>query len=276
MGSDINDHIANAMHGEKPDRYLARVLEGVKEGHQRALDSNGAKFGQLYTDAKKAWVENVVPWEDPKAGGRLLKQFMNNPTPDQAMSALLKAKSEDKLDIFVKRLSPDGKAALQAGLVEDVVEQSKNAEGVVMPEKFLGALKQRQEAYNLAFSGEEKWRVDGLKKLLSDAKFTAQFFTGEWIRSIPGGRTLPGSAFPTPGAGSILQKLFTSKHGQKFLLDASALKPGSAAMNKLIESEMPKVIGIRAGAGSAPALVPGLAVDPKPTTLADAYKLPNE
>lgn len=274
MGTDINNQISAAMHGEKPDRNLARVLEQAKQSHQQALDEAGAKFGDAYRQAKQAWIDNVVPWEDPKQGGRLLKQFINSPSPDQAMSALLKAKSEDKIDVFLSKLSKDkGLPALQAGFVDDVMKQAMNQEGTkIIPEKLLGAIKQRQDAYGMAFTGEAKWRMDGLRTLVRDAKFTAQFLTGEWIRHIPGGRILPGSAYATPGAGSVLQKLFTSPLGQKLLVEASSLKPGSQALENLIAKDMPKIIRLNAGPSTLPTL-PAAAQGDNPDPLNTAYQL---
>ncbi len=252
IGTDINDKISQAMSGMSPDRNLARILQPIKSAHQEALDLAGSQFGDKYKLAKQAWIDNVVPWEDPKQGGRLLKNFMNSPTPDQAMNALLKAKSEDKIDIFVKQLSKDkGIPALQAGLVDAVYQQSLDEAGKVIPAKFLGALKARQDAYGLSFTGEAKWRMDGLATLLRDAKFTAQFLTGEFLRHIPGGRILPGSAFPTPDAGSLLQKIFTSPMGSKFLLQAQGMKANSPQLANLMDAYLPKIIGASAGTGTA-------------------------
>lgn len=237
IGSRLNEIYGDAISGEKPNRALAASVKKLKDALQADLDTAGKQYGQRYQDAKKLWQEKVVPWEDPEQGGKLLRSFIKSPTPDAAMDALLKAKSEDKLNVFISKLSKDkGIPALQAGLVESVYKQSLDDAGNVLPDKFLGALKQRQDAYGLAFTGEAKWRMDGLSNLLKDSRFVAKALTGEWIRSIPMGRVLPGSAFPTPGAGSILQKVFTTPGVSKLLVQAQGAKPNSPQMEKIIDS----------------------------------------
>lgn len=256
IGSRLNEIYGDAIAGEKPNRALAATVKKLKDALQVDLDTAGKQYGQRYQDAKKLWQEKVVPWEDPEQGGKLLRNFIKSPTPDAAMDALLKAKSEDKLNIFMSKLSKDkGIPALQAGLVESVYKQSLDDAGNVLPDKFLGALKQRQDAYGLAFTGEAKWRMDGLTNLLKDSRFVAKALTGEWIRSLPMGRALPGSAFPTPGAGSILQKFFTTPSVSKLLIQAQGAKPNSPQMQKIIDSiysNVSKASAISAGSEPKP------------------------
>lgn len=252
VGSRLNAIYGDAVSGQQPNRHLAGTVKELKTALQSDLDNAGGAFGQQYLDAKKLWQQKVVPWEDPHEGGRLLQNFIKSPTPDQAMDALLKAKSEDKLKIFVDKLSKDkGIPALQAGLVENVYKQSLDESGKVIPAKFMGALKARREAYDLAFYGEAKWRMDGLTNLLRDSNFTARFLTGEFLRNIPGGRILPGSAYPTPDAGSMLQKLFTTPQVSKLLVEAQGAKPNTEAMRKIVEritnKIAPSVSSIKAG-----------------------------
>lgn len=256
IGSRLNEIYGDAIAGEKPNRALAATVKKLKDALQVDLDTAGKQYGQRYQDAKKLWQEKVVPWEDPEQGGKLLRNFIKSPTPDAAMDALLKAKSEDKLNIFMSKLSKDkGIPALQAGLVESVYKQSLDDAGNVLPDKFLGALKQRQDAYGLAFTGDAKWRMDGLTNLLKDSRFVAKALTGEWIRSLPMGRVMPGSAFPTPGAGSILQRLFTTPSVSKLLIQAQGAKPNSPQMQKIIDSiyaNVSKGSGVAAGSEPKP------------------------
>ncbi len=233
LGTELNEVYKKAM--ESGDGKLMKAITNLKSDLQYDMDLFGKQFGDAYVAAKNKWVEKLKPWEDPREGGRILQSFIKSPTPDLAMTALLKAKSEDKIDIFMKQLSKNiGVPALQAGLVEDVYKQSLR-DGTVIPQKFITALKNRQDAYGLSFSGREKWMMDGLNKLMKDSRFTAQMLTGEWLRHLPLGRVLPGSAYPSPEAGSILQKLFTTPTGQKLLVKSYATTPGSKTMGKIID-----------------------------------------
>lgn len=252
VGTAINDEMGQAI--QSGNNNLKRILGPIKDAHQADLDAAGSQFGERYQQAKQAWIDNVVPWEDPQQGGRLLKSFMKSPTPDTAMDALLKAKSEDKVGYFVKQLSPDkGIPALQAGLVQSVYNQALNDEGTaIIPSKFISAMNQRANAYGLSFTGEAKWTMDGLNTLMKDSRFLSKLGSGETIMSmIPGNRVLPGSRFPVPNSGETIQKLLTTPLGRKLLLDASSFKPGSAALGDLINTQLPKIIG-----SSAPNVVP--------------------
>ena len=257
IGTDINHAISDAMHGAEPNRNLARILSPLKTAHQAALDQAGSAEGQAYQAAKDGWAEKIAPWEDPEKGGKILKQFLNSPTPDSAMDALLRAKSEDKVGYFIDQLkgTKSGIPALQAGLVQSVYDQSLNDMGTkVIPSKFIGALNQRADAYGLAFTGEDKWVMDGIKTLMNDSRFLANTYSGAAIKSaLPGNRVLNGSVFPTPDAGSTILKLLTSPLGRKLLLDVSTFKPGSAAVGNIIDSQIPRVLG-----ASAPKAAPNI------------------
>jgi len=272
IGTDINHAISDAMHGAEPNRNLARILSPLKTAHQAALDQAGSAEGQAYQAAKAGWAEKIAPWEDPEKGGKILKQFLNSPTPDSAMDALLKAKSEDKVGYFIDQLkgTKNGIPALQAGLAQAVYDQSLNDMGTkVIPSKFIGALNQRADAYGLAFTGEDKWVMDGLKTLMNDSRFLANTYSGAAIKSaLPGNRVLNGSVFPTPDAGSTIQKLLTSPLGRKLLMDVSTFKPGSAAVGNVINTQIPRVLGASAPSVSptniTPLQLPKAAGEPNP------------
>lgn len=111
------------------------------------------------------------------------------------------------------------------------MKDSLDANGDFIPGRFIKAMKDRQEAYNLTFKGEDKWRMDGFVKLMKAAK-------------------LAGDALPTGKLSHMLdtsvlaQKLFTTKPGQALLLSSSSLPIGSEALESLISSRLPRVLGV--------------------------------
>lgn len=254
IGSDINDLMHQAQ--LSGDRNLNRLLKPIKDAHQQSLDIAGKPFGDKYKQAKELWKTEVGPWENPTEGSRLVNNFINSPTPDKAMSALLRAKSEDQVGIFLKKLSKDkGLPALQAGLVDNVIEDSM-VNGRVDPTKFLSELKKRKDAYNLTFSGESKWMMDGLEKVMKNAKFASKVLGGQWLRNVPGVHILAPAANENPGI--ILQSLFTSKIGRKLLLQASSATPSSKLMDSIVDK-----MAIHTGkAGSIQATKPTTKIKP--------------
>jgi len=236
IGSDINAAISEAMAGANPDRNLARILRPLKDAHQQALDTAGAKFGTAYQEAKANWARNVVPWEDITEGGRFLQNFMKNPTPNDAMRALTMM-GPDKAKIFVKQAGPEGRAALQAGLVQTVFEEAQDPiSREFTPGRFLKALNDREDLYGSLFQGQDKWKMDGFRKLMQNAYFVDHFLPGKWGIS----------------ASQVAQRLFTSKAGANLLLGASSLNPTSKAMNNLAANRLPTVLGVAAGQGATP------------------------
>jgi len=233
IGSDINAAISEAMAGANPDRNLARILRPLKDAHQEALDTAGARFGTAYQEAKANWARNVVPWEDATEGGRFLQNFMKSPTPNDAMRALTMM-GPDKARIFVKQAGPEGRAALQAGLVQTIFEEAQDPiNREFTPGRFLKALNDREDLYGLAFKGQDKWKMDGFRKLMENAYFVDHFLPGKWGIS----------------ASQVAERLFTTKAGANFLLGASSMNPSSRAMGDLVSRDLPKIIGSEGGSG---------------------------
>lgn len=213
LGSRLNAIESDAMSGASPNRQVAKTIIGLKDSLNKDMDTAGSKFGDAYQAAKDTWKQEVVPFEDRAQGGKLLQQFMNSPTPDTALRALSVAKSSDKLGIFVKQLSPEGKKALQAGLVDTAFNDAADPiSGKFRVDRFLKAMNDRQEAYNITFSGEDKWRMDGLMKIMKTANAANILIPFEkWGM----------------GTSDILKSALMTRPGSKLLLAASDLPAGS-------------------------------------------------
>lgn len=240
LGSRLNALESDAMSGTSPNRQVAKIIIQLKDALNKDMDAAGSQYGDAYKNAKEVWKQEVVPFEDRAQGGKLLQQFMNSPTPDSALRALAVAKSADKVGIFVKQLSPEGRQALQAGLVDTAFNDAADpVSGKFRVDRFLKAMKDRQEAYNLTFSGEDKWRMDGLMKIMKTANAANVLIPFEkW----------------GVGTSDILQKILTTKAGSRLLLSASDLPVNSPKLAQLAQKAVdmfPPVAGAAAGTKAA-------------------------
>jgi len=235
IGSDLNATLGDAMKGANPNRNLARILAPLKDSLQADMDRAGAASGEAYQAAKAGWLKEVVPWEDPTEGAKFLKNFMNSPTPNDSMRALTMM-GPDKAKIFFRQAGPQGRSALQAGLVQTAFEEAADSTtGKFVPSKFLKAMNDRQDLYGLVFTGTDRWKMDGFQKLMQDANFVDHFLPGKWGVK----------------ASQAAEKLFTTPAGSQFLLGASSLNPSSKAMGNFISRNVPKVFGAASGRGVA-------------------------
>lgn len=240
LGSRLNALESDAMSGTSPNRQVAKTIIQLKDALNKDMDAAGSQYGDAYKNAKDVWKQEVVPFEDRAQGGKLLQQFMNSPTPDSALRALAVAKSADKVGIFVKQLSPEGKQALQAGLVDTAFNDAADpVSGKFRVDRFLKAMNDRQEAYGLTFSGEDKWRMDGLMKIMKTANAANVLIPFEkW----------------GVGTSDILQKILTTKAGSRLLLSASDLPAGSPKLAQLAQKAVdlfPPAAGAAAGTEAA-------------------------
>lgn len=239
IGSRLNAIESDAMSGANPNRQVAKAVIQLKGALSKDMDAAGDQYGDAYKAAKDTWIKEVVPFEDRAQGGKLLQQFMNSPTPDTALRALAVAKSADKLNIFVKQLSPQGKQALQAGLVDTAFADAADpVTGKFRVDRFLKAVNDRQAAYGLTFSGEDKWRMDGLTKIAKAANLA--------------NTVIPFEKWGV-GTSDILHKLLMTRPGSNLLLAASDLPANSPKLAQLAQ----KTAGLATPASTASAAAIG-------------------
>lgn len=238
VGSRLNGELLDAAHGATPNHELEKILLPIKTAHTADLDTAGAANGLAYQEAKRGWIDKVVPWEDKTEGAAFLKQFRNNPTPNDGMKALSVA-GPDKANIFIARSNPEAKAAIQAGVADEAIKAGGDPiTGEMDPKRILGAIKDREGFFNLGFTGEAKFKWDGFKNLMKNAYFVSKFIPGKLGTS----------------SAEVAANLFTTKTGSDFLLGASNLNPTSKAFSNMVDSYASKVIGANAGAQAGPAV----------------------
>ncbi len=213
------------------NRALSRTYENLRSAVTKDMDAFAARDGsgklaEAYRFANDTFKSEVVPFfENPE-----IRRQIKAPFPDETVGRLVKA-GPDRVGSVVAKMGPEGRAAFQAHLSDSAMKDALDANGDFIPGRFIKAMKDRQEAYNLTFKGEDKWRMDGFVKLMKAAK-------------------LVGDALPTGKLSHMLdtsvlaQKLFTTKPGQALLLSSSSLPLGSEALENLISSKLPRVLGV--------------------------------
>jgi len=237
ISSSLNDDINNAMHGQDPNRQLARHLEIIKSSLKDDLNSEGAKYGDKYTAAMKGWQEKIGPWEDPEQGGSILFHAMHNPVPDKMINNLI-GKTPDEARIYFNRLSDSGKDTVKSHIVSDMFAKTEGD-----PLAITKYLDKNKGSIGVFFDGDDKTMIDGLGKLAKYARNTA-VPTSMGIGA--GAASALGPYAPIAGAwagkkylaGPVSKQLFNafqSDIGQKLLLDAGKLPEGSPQFGQIMQ-----------------------------------------
>lgn len=138
--------------------------------------------------------------------------------------------------------------------VEEALNAATGQDGTVNERIFTAVLNSTPGA---KFAGQEKWEVDGLKKLMEHIQNTSDKLTkaGQWLQT--GAIILPGTLTRAGFTAVKLAKmLYSTPQGRNFLLAASDLQPGSDAMSRLVErigSQLPRLMATEATEPNAPA-----------------------
>lgn len=243
---------------------------GVLERLKTAIESDMDDFAKNATpDLRTAWKnadifykEKVVPFKTSAQMATALK----SESPEKLVKMYLSPGDGYAKNKMVAMLDSKGQASLRAGILDEAMQAATNpAQGAqsptFSPARFAAFLEKHEESVKAAFSGEEKWKLDGLKNLMRHVERSGQFAenppTGNralQLISVGGlssaltglatGNLAEGVALPVVGwAGAkTLKELYTSPAGKRLLLQASASTPGSAAMDRLI-SRAPAMLG---------------------------------
>lgn len=226
-GTYINDKIAEALYGQNPNRNLARILGDIKDAHGQMLDQAGGKFGELYAQAKKIWIDKVVPWEDPVQGARFLQKYMDNPTTNDGMKAFT-LMGPDKARIFLRQMSPSGRQALQGGVAQSVLQDALDPmSGEIDPARAAIAINRRDALVEGAFTGQEAAKWQGFKNLMQYASKFQQLIPGQKLGILP---------------SEVAAKLFTTPTGESFLLGMGSLNPTSKAFSTAVATTLPRLL----------------------------------
>ena len=220
------------------NRALARTYENLRSAVTKDMDEfanqgGSSTLADAYTHANNLFKSEVVPFfENPE-----IRRQIKAPFPDETVNRLTKA-GPDRVGSVVAKMSPEGRAAFQAQISDSAMQEALDVNGDFIPGRFVKAMKDREDAYNLTFKGPDKWRMDGFIKLMEASK-------------------LAGDIIPTGKLSHVLdtsvlaQKLFTTKPGQALLLSASGLESTSPMLGKLVSTQLPKFLAVETGRGAA-------------------------
>lgn len=262
LGSMIADYYkgTNAATGSKG----VQVLQGVKNAIEGDLNAFTAKNGpEIAAAAKRAdaiYKGEVVPFKD-----KALAAAVKSSEPDQIYRTFIQQGKGDRAQKFYNALDPEGQAAVRSQMVKDAFNKATERDGVFSPAKFAQSLEKIKDASGVFFKGQDKFELDGFTNLMRHIQRA-----GQVAENPPTGQRLILAALAGEGAGTIgrlaghgpeagvagvataatamtsarlLTKLFSSKAGKSLLLAASDAPVGSTAMERIIEKDLPKLMG---------------------------------
>jgi hypothetical protein len=249
----------NALIGEKGVEQLQQ-LKGAVEADLGVFAQNSG-VPELEKAAKAAdeyYRAARVPYKD-----MMIAKSSNGDEPDLIFNRFVQPGKGDRAQKFYSALDDKGRAAVRSMIVDRAVRDATTEAGsrtVFSPQKFSTAMENMQDASGVFFKGTDKFEVDGFKNLMDHVVRVGRYAenppTGNRLVPIvlAGGTAGLGYINPVAGVGAaalltMAKPLMMSAAGKKFLLAASSLKPGSPAMQKLLDS-IPAAV---AKAGTRPA-----------------------
>lgn len=235
---------------------LQNVTKAIEGDLDRFARGHSSGLRNAWEDAITHYKEKVVPYK-----AKDMASVLADDDPMKLVS-MFSGKNPYEQKRMLALLDPKGQAALRASLIEDaVLAGEKTQRGVTGPTFSAAQVANKLEkleksgTMDVVFpGGEDRWAAKGLAKVLRtvDRSDTVAFNppTGQVldrIGALKSGRTLMDVAH---GAAEWLTKdnllnLYTNPKGRVLLQRASGMKPGSPAITKLIEQDIPKFLAIQ-------------------------------
>jgi hypothetical protein len=243
LGDTISDYYrgSNAVVGAKGVGSVAKVRNALDQDLDTfALQSPNPELAAAAKRADRYYKQQVVPYEDTQ-----LAKALTSDTPDEIYGKFIQRGKGDRAQKFYNALDPKGKAAVQYGMIAEAHQQALDpTTGVFSPQRFAGRLDALQDAYGVVFTGNDKWKLDGLKKVMKAAHRAGQYAenppTGQriipWLLGggLAAGVTSPGTVVGAAATAKGLSWLLTSPTGTRFLLNAHRVAEDSAQMDRVL------------------------------------------
>ena len=219
----ISEHYTgpeNAKIGKKGVHLLMRLDQAVQdEIEQAALSTGDRKAIQAVRVAKKYWERRVVPYHAASLASafRALDSHASGLDPNAAFTTFLSFSSNKDAQWLYNRLTPRGRQAIMAGIVERAVEAGTRpatgtGEPFVSPTLTTNALHQMREMAGLTFTGKEGDYWKGLENILRHVPRAGQYLanaeTGQMAMD-PATRAALQVAAPTLGTGAAVTAAVT-------------------------------------------------------------------
>lgn len=214
--------------------------------------------------ADEYYKSSRVPFKD-----RGIANATTTDETDRIYDKFIQAGKGDRAQKFYDQLDDKGRAAVRYGMVAKAVDGAIDpSSGVFSPKKFVTALDKTGDARDVFFKGRDKWEMDGFQNLMAHVTRAGQYAenppTGQ--RVIPflmlggmGGSAaglahaagVPTGVLPV-GIVAAARLMFTTARGRDFLLAASSLRPGTRAMDALVNRINAQLPGAAARAITSP------------------------
>ena len=216
-----------ALISDRGTGQLQQVKNALENDLQTFVSNSGRQDLQQAQQAADDYYRTVrVPFKDlqiAKAGStdqssQIWKRFIQAGNPDKAQ------KLYDALD-------PKGRAGLQYQMLNDQLQKATDPVTGFDAGKFSRSMNKLQDAYGVAFTGQDKVAVDGMRNLvLQAAKFEANPASAF-------GKLLPlsgAAATMVPRSEKVLHYMMSVPIGRRFLYLAAGLKPGTPQMQNIL------------------------------------------
>lgn len=284
LRSDLGDMVSdfykgtNAATGSKGVGAFQSIKRAVERDLEAFTATHGNDLAIAAREADKVHKSQVVPFKD-----KILAKAVENSEPDTIYRTVV-AQGKDRAQKFYDALTEDGRAAVRAQMVSEAFQAATkdSQRGIFSPAKFAKSLEDIADSAGVFFKGKDKWELDGFTKLMRHVQRSGQVAenpaTGNRLVQL---MLSPVAYAASPDLGAtyaggvvtsaLINRVFNSKIGKSFLLRASDLKPGSRAMQQLIESNLPRLTA--AAPSGASNVVP---LKPQPAAMVAQGPAPDE
>jgi hypothetical protein len=192
----------------------------------KANEELAAMAGELKSSRFKAVLRDTDT--TPEAVGRILFSGADNPSDVQRL---------------VANLPPPGRRKVQAALIQRAFDSAGGAEGVSV-ERFLNNISRNSKTFGIAFEGQDRQTLEGVKRLLEatrrGAEAGANVRTGE--QNLPVGVGIAatqmfglGGGIASLGVGGLLARVYESPMMRDKLLRLASTKAGSVQESRALE-----------------------------------------
>ncbi len=192
----------------------------------KANEELAAMAGELKSSRFKAVLRDTDT--TPEAVGRILFSGADNPSDVQRL---------------VSNLPPPGRRKVQAALIQRAFDSAGGAEGVSV-ERFLNNITRNSKTFGIAFEGQDRQTLEGVKRLLEatrrGAEAGANVRTGE--QNLPVGVGIAatqafglGGGVVSLGVGGLLARVYESPMVRDKLIRLASTKAGSPQESRALE-----------------------------------------
>lgn len=240
------------------ESFKAPELAGVRSEGEKILSSIYGPLKQDMTEfiSANGLRNDVTKWKVANARlAGMMGELENNTLKSvlrrgdvkpEAVEQLLFSSAPSDVRALYANLTPQGRAKAQAAILSRAAKNAsvEVAEGaVVSPEKFVNQIDKLGTSIGVMFTGDDKLRLDGLRRVLAITKRASEAaampVTGVQV-AIPVGATALGTYFGpgvegfigalTAGAGlGLSARFYESAPVRNLLVRLGKTKPGSAA-----------------------------------------------